>query len=454
MNASADPRLVVLQALAAVEEDSGYANLVVPRLLGQAGLGGRDAAVVTDLTYGTLRGWQTYRSVLQACSNRPVDSLDPDVRRILLLGVHELFGQRRPGYAVVDRTVALTRTVVGHRPTGFVNAVLRQVAARTAQAWLSALAPDPRVDPLGALAVRHSHPRWVVEAFAAALGSDLTRVESVLAADNAPPRVVLAARPGRVTVADLLHEGAEPGRWAPTAAVLPGGVPGRIPAVRSGDAGVQDEGSQLVALAFAHAGRGPVPGEPGGERWLDLCAGPGGKAALLAGLVHERGARLVASDLHEHRARLVGQSLSGGPGPWAVLTADAGRPPWPPATFDRVLLDAPCTGLGALRRRPEARWRRQESDVRVLAQLQRSLLRSGLAALRPGGLLAYVTCSPHPAETVDVVESVLAEQPGARLEPASWLHERVPDARRGPYCQLWPDVHGTDAMFLALVRTA
>jgi 16S rRNA (cytosine967-C5)-methyltransferase len=262
--------------------------------------------------------------------------------------------------------------------------------------------------------------------------------------------VTLVARPGRAEVAELVAAGATPGRWSPYAAGLPGGDPGSFPAVREGRAGVQDEGSQLVALALATAALdGPD------ARWLDLCAGPGGKAALLAALAAGRGAGLLAAELAPHRARLVrnvlGDAAERG---WAeVVVADGRAPAWQAGAFDRVLVDAPCTGLGALRRRPEARWRRQPGDVASLAALQRDLLGSALDAVRPGGLVAYVVCSPHLAETRTVVADVLRRRPEAveRVD-ARPLLPGVPDLGDGPDVQLWPHRHGTDAMYLALLR--
>ena len=191
------------------------------------------------------------------------------------------------------------------------------------------------------------------------------------------------------------------------------------------------------------------------ERWLDLCAGPGGKAALLAALAGVRGARVLAADRHEHRARLVAAATSAvGDGLLGVVTADGTRPAWREAAFDRALVDAPCSGLGALRRRPESRWRRQPSDLEQLVPLQRALLRTATQSVRPGGLVAYVTCSPVLAETSGVVSGVLAERDDVRLEDASGLFPGLGDVA-GPMpgtVQLWPHRHGTDAMFLALLR--
>jgi 16S rRNA (cytosine967-C5)-methyltransferase len=438
------PRRVAFDLLRAVDERDAYANLTLPGLLRERGLAGRDAAFATELAYGTLRGRGTYDAVLTACVDRPLDQVDPPVLDVLRLGAHQLLAMRVPPHAAVGATVELARAVVGESRGSFVNAVLRKVGRRDLADWLGEVAPSYEADPVAHLAVVHSHPVWVVSALRDALGGSLDETAAVLAADNAAPEVTLVARPGRADVAELLAAGARPGAWSPYAAVLRGGDPGAVDAVRDGRAGVQDEGSQLVALALAAA---PLDGRD--ERWLDLCAGPGGKAALLGAVGRERGAWLLAGEVAPHRAGLVRRSAGRDA---SVVVADARVPAWADGTFDRVLLDAPCTGLGALRRRPEARWRRQLSDVSALAGLQRDLLGRALDAVRPGGVVAYVTCSPHLAETRGVVDAVLGRRGDVTREDARPLLPGVPDLGAGPDVQLWPHRHGTDAMFLSLLR--
>ena len=442
------PRRVAFDLLRAVAERDAYANLTLPALLRERGLDTRDAAFTTELAYGTLRGRGTYDGVLAACVDRPLDQVDPPVLDLLRLGAHQLLGMRVPSHAAVGATVELARAVAGEGRGSFVNAVLRRVGRHDLAGWLAEVAPAYDVDPVGNLAVVHAHPRWVVSALRDALGGSLTQTAALLAADNVPPLVTLVARPGRATVAELAEAGAGPGRWSPYAAVLPAGDPGGIPAVRDGRAGVQDEGSQLVALALAAA---PVEGSD--ERWLDLCAGPGGKAALLGAVAAGRGAALLAAEVAPHRAGLVARVVGDTAG---VVVADGRVPAWRSGSFDRVLVDAPCTGLGALRRRPEARWRRRLEDVAGLTALQGELLRAGLDAVRPGGLVGYVTCSPHLAETRSVVLDVLHRQRAAghqveRVDARPFL-PGVPDLGAGPDVQLWPHLHGTDAMYLSLLR--
>jgi 16S rRNA (cytosine967-C5)-methyltransferase len=291
---------------------------------------------------------------------------------------------------------------------------------------------------------------------AAAGGAAVTELEAALAAGNVRPKVTMAAFPAGAPRVDVMPPTAEPGRWSPYAFTLASGDP--APLIESGAAAVQDEGSQLAAIALSLAPlAGTAQAGDGQERWLDLCAGPGGKARLLAGLAVDGGASLVAAELHPHRAALVAQALDqASAARHAVITADATRPPWADGAFDRVLADVPCTGLGALRRRPEARWRKTEADLPGLATLQRELLRSALAAVRPGGVVAYVTCSPLPAETSDVVTDVAGSVPGTEILDAPGLLPQVPGTRspHGPFAQLWPHRHGTDAMFIALLRRA
>ncbi|KRV50729.1 rRNA cytosine-C5-methyltransferase [Wenjunlia vitaminophila] len=454
-----DPvRLLAFEVLRAVDERDAYANLVLPALLaeaeGRGELDRRDSAFATELVYGTLRRQGSYDAIIAACVDRPLREVDPPVLDVLALGAHQLLSTRVPAHAAVSATVDLARVVLGDGRAKFVNAVLRRITAHDLPRWLELVAPPYDEDPEDHLSVVHSHPRWVVSALWDALGGDRSEIEALLAADNERPEVTLVARrtdPGEL-LGELPEGGGQPGRWSPRAVRLAaGGDPAELPAVREGRAGVQDEGSQLVALALAAA---EVDGED--RRWLDACAGPGGKAALLAALAAERGAALVAAEKQPHRARLVARALAGQGGAHQVVVADGTAPAWRPRSFDRVLVDVPCTGLGALRRRPEARWRRRPEDVSGFGPVQRGLLRSALEAVRVGGVVGYATCSPHLAETRAVVDDVLRGR-GGPPAAAEWVDARpllpgVPDLGEGPDIQLWPHRHGTDAMYLALLR--
>ncbi|MGY1754470.1 RsmB/NOP family class I SAM-dependent RNA methyltransferase [Blastococcus sp. SYSU D01042] len=432
-------RLTAYDVLDGVSSRDAYANLLLPQLLRERDLDTRDAAFATQLAYGTLRATGTLDAVLAGLVDRPLAELDPRVLDLLRLGAYQLIDLRVPSHAAVDTTVDLTRAIVGTGASGLVNAVLRKVAAggdRTA--WLAALGGDAEQQ----LALATDHPRWIVDAWRDALGGG-GELEPALLADDAAPEVHLVAR--RIPREELAAEsGGEPGPWSPYAVRLPGGDPGRLAAVRSGRAAVQDEGSQLAALLLSRA---PLEGPD--AAWLDMCAGPGGKAGLLAA-VRPDGVRLTAADRAPHRADLVRQAL-GDQADVEVLAADGREAPWQAGSFDRVLLDAPCTGLGALRRRPEVRWRRTPEDVAPLVELQVELLASALASVRPGGVVAYVTCSPHTEETVGVVD-VAAARDDVEVLPVAPLFPEVPGIARGDYAQLWPHRHGTDAMFMALLR--
>jgi 16S rRNA (cytosine967-C5)-methyltransferase len=448
-----DPaREAALETLRLVREDDAYANLALPKLLRERRISGRDAALATDLAYGACRAQGLLDAVLGACVDRPLDRLDGIVLDALRLGAQQLLRTRIPAHAAVGATVELVRSRVGSKPTGFVNAVLRRVGERDEAGWADELAPDAVKDPVGHLAFVHAHPRWIAEVFLAALGND-AELGDALAADDARPAVHLAARPGEITAEELAAiTGGDEAPWSPYGVVLTeGGDPHDLEPIREGLAVVQDEGSQLVALAAARAPLSSPDGPGRDEFWLDLCAGPGGKAVMLGALAAIEGATLDAVDRAEHRAALVEKATAGLP--VRVHTGDAREIALPEAAYDRVLVDAPCTGLGALRRRPEARWRRRPEDVEELAELQRSLLLNGLERVRPGGVVTYATCSPHPAETVEVVRAVV-EQTGAELlDTASFLPDipgtAVPD---GPGIQLWPHRHGTDAMYCATLR--
>lgn len=438
-------RRVAYQVIRQVTAEGGYANLVLNKALRDQRLGGRDAAFCTELVHGTLRWQGTYDAFLARSVSRPLADLDPELLDLLRLGTHQLLRMRVDSYAAVSEMVTLTRAEIGQKRSGLVNAVLRKISQRTLNQWVDAVAPPAEEDRFGHLAIAKAHPRWVIEAFAEVLDRDL---EALLDADNEPPRVTLVARPGVAEVDELVEAGASRGRWSPYAAVLHGGGdPGRIEAVATGRAGVQDEGSQLVATALASA---PVEGPD--ASWLDLCAGPGGKSALLAALVNQRAGQLTAIEPLKHRADLVRANLRAIPGDHKVLVGDGTKPTWPAASYDRVLADVPCSGLGALRRRPEARWRRTPDDVIELRPLQEDLLDSAITSVRPGGVVAYVTCSPHPDETRAIVDAVLERRDDATLEDARGLFPGVPDLGDGPDVQLWPHLHGTDAMYLALIR--
>jgi 16S rRNA (cytosine967-C5)-methyltransferase len=452
------PRATAYEVLQAVSERQAYANLLLPQRLRAGGLDGRDAAFATELTYGTLRRLGTYDAICAASVSRAWPDVDPKVKDALRLGAHQLLGMRVARHAAVTTSVELAGSYAGKRSKGFVNAVLRKVSARDYDSWV-----DEVVATRGAageatewteMAVRHAHPEWLVSEFARVLevqggtGDSPTALPDLLAADNAPPEVTLVAWPGRSDVGELQRAGCRPGRWSPYAARLSSGDPADLAAVREQRAGVQDEGSQLAALALTAA----TTAGSQRERWLDMCAGPGGKAALLSAVASSRGATLEAWEIRPQRAALV-KAVAPDVTVRTVDAADPERLREHRGSFDRVLVDAPCSGAGALRRRPEARWRKQPSDVRQLAAIQKALLGNALGLVRPGGVVAYVTCSPLAAETREVVDDVVGRLENVeRLDARSCLPSSMPALGKGPDVQLWPHLHETDAMYVSLLR--
>lgn len=441
-----DPaRRAAFDVLRAVSERDSYANLALPAILTERGIEGRDAAFATELTYGACRARGLLDAVIASASGRPTDQIDPVLLDLLRLGSYQLLRTRVEPHAAVSTTVEQAGIEFDTARAGFVNGVLRTISRRDEQSWVEELAPSRDSDPVGHAAFTHAHPRWIAQAFTDALGADAGQLDALLTSDDERPEVHLAARPNVLTAEDLAAQvDGRVGRFSPYAVYLPGGDPGRLTAVRDGAAQVQDEGSQLVARALTLA---EVDG-PDTGRWLDLCAGPGGKTALLASIGASVGARVVAVEPGERRAELVEQNTRG-------LDVEVhrvdGRESGLEPGFDRVLVDAPCTGLGALRRRPEARWRRQPGDVPTLVKLQKQLLAAAIELTRPGGIVLYATCSPHLAETVGVVADAVRRHPVTVMDTRP-LFAPAEDLGAGPHVQLWPHRHGTDAMFSAVLR--
>lgn len=437
-----DPRRLAAEVLVRVDTTDAYANLLLPPLLGRTGMEPRDANLTTELVYGTLRWLRLLDAVLNAAGGRDPQDLDPAVRAILRIGAHELLHLRVPAHAAVDTAVRAAKAGPARAASGLINAVLRRVARRSEEEWLDVLGRD--MDAETFRGVRWSHPGWIVRALGTALARDGRKadLEALLAADNSAPAVHLVALPGAAERDPELASA-----YSPYGMIAPVGrahTELERPGIRA-----QDEGSQLAALALAAA----VPPRSG-ERWLDVCAGPGGKTALLAA-VAPSGTSVIANEPVAHRAELVRRATARFRVPVRELDG-ADFLGQEGAAADRILLDAPCTGLGALRRRPEARWRKRPADVRRLARLQSRLLDAAAAALRPGAVLCFTTCSPHLDETTARIDEVLARHPELeRLDTAAVLRRVSPQLETGANpagVQLWPHMHGTDAMFISLLR--
>lgn len=434
------PRQLAFEVLTRVREDEAYANLILPKALRERKITGRDAAFATEITYGTLRNQGVLDAVIAECSSRELDKIAPEVLDALRLGAYQLLHTRVEPHAAVDTTVRLVESTGNVKAKGFANAIMRTISRTRPEKWIEQLTPKGEI---AAAAFRHAHPEWIAQSFSRVLG--LGDLDAALAADSERPTVHLVARPGEISAEELaLITGGEEGRYSPYAVHLESGDPGDLEPVRQGLAAVQDEGSQLIARAVVEA---PVEGEDHG-RWLDLCAGPGGKTAIMGALARFDAAHVDAVEISPHRAKLVEKTVGGLP--VTVHVAD-GRDPGLEPGYDRVLVDAPCSGLGALRRRPEARWRKDESDIAQLNPLQFELLASALRLVRPGGIVVYSTCSPDLRETRAIVDRAVAELSAEELD-AHGLVPGMEDTGDHLSVQMWPHRHGTDAMFLAVLR--
>ena len=430
-------RLLAFDLLTEVNRNEGYSNLLLPQALNASNLEERDRSLVTELLYGTIRMQGKHDWVLAQISDRPWSEVDPGIVDICRLGVHQIHEMRIPDHAAVAATVEVARKRIGESKASFVNALLRSVTRKSMEDWFSPL--ESITDPVERLAIQYSHPEWIVSAYYDLLKS-WEEVEAALKINNEAATPTLVSWPGNSTQQDLIDVGGAPTQFSPYGAHWKGN-PGALDLIKSRKIGVQDEGSQLVAEVFAKVARG--------SSWLDLCAGPGGKAALLSSIARTRGITFTANEISAARAELVSQVVHGD----RVLVSDGRTIGSLTEKFDAILIDAPCTGLGALRRRPEVRWRRTLQDLRALTQLQRELVESAIQALNPGGVLGYATCSPHLAETSIQTSDIKKNHPELQLIPIDeYLPANLDGATRDGAMSLWTHKHGTDAMYLALFR--
>ena len=430
--------MLVFDLLTEVNRNGGYSNLLLPQALSASNFEMRDKGFVTELLYGTLRMQGRHDYILQQVSDRPLSEVDTGIVDICRMGVHQLFEMRVATHAAVSATVELARKVIGESKASFVNAILRKVSSQTLEQWLE---PTSFItDPIARLAIRYSHPEWIVSAYFDLL-KDLDRVEEELAVNNVPAMPTLVAWPGDSTQSELVDLGGVATEYSPYGARFDG-APGTLEVIRHRKAGVQDEGSQLVAHIFSLATKDSAS-------LLDLCAGPGGKAALLAHLANVNGQEFTANEISEARAKLVMNVI----GKFPVQVGDGREIASLGYTYDAILADVPCTGLGALRRRPEVRWRRTVQDLRGLLVLQRELSDAAISVLNPGGVFGYATCSPHFSETSGEVLRILKDHPELeQMDIAPFIPSNLEGATRDKSLSLWTSKHGTDAMFLALFR--
>ena len=424
-----NPRLLAFEVLAEVGLQGAYSNLILPKALSESILEANDRAFATELVYGTLRMQGRHDHFISAASDRSLEQIDPKALIVLRLGTHQLKQMRVPSHAAIYESVELAKKVVGKSTASFVNAILRKIDSLDFEQLSKPTQEYAR------LALEYSHPEWIVSSYFDSLKNS-SDVISLLQANNNPAKPTLIAWPGLAAQGELLEAGALAIARSSVAATFDGN-PGDIAAIRERRAGVQDLGSQLVVEKFYDQFKPNL-------RWLDLCAGPGGKAAYLSALLKRDGGSLLANEISNERAKLVSQVMQHG----EVNVCDGRSMPDELGKFDRILLDAPCTGIGALRRRPEVRWRRNLQDLKNLTQLQSELLESATRLLSPGGIIAYVTCSSHQAETKFQIRSFLKQH-------SNFTRISVQDERADidGDLQLWPHRDGTDAMFLSLLRS-
>jgi 16S rRNA (cytosine967-C5)-methyltransferase len=431
------PRLLAFDLITEVNRNEGYSNLLLPQALSSSALEERDRNLVTELVYGTLRMQGKHDWVLAQISDRPWSEVDPGIIDVARLGVHQIHEMRIPDHAAVAATVEVARKRIGESKASFVNALLRSVTRKSIDDWFAPLLDIK--DPVLRMSIQYSHPEWIISAYYDLL-KDWQQVEAALEINNVPALPTLVSWPGYSTQEELIALGAEATTYSTLGARWKGN-PGSLEIIRHRLAGVQDEGSQLVATVFASVANG--------ASWLDLCAGPGGKAALLSSIAAQRDISFTANEISTPRADLVRRVVHGA----RVWTGDGREVATHGESFDAVLIDAPCTGLGALRRRPEVRWRRTLKDLRELTQLQRELINSAIEVINPGGVLGYATCSPHLAETTVQVSEIIKKHPEMELvDITPYLPQSLENATRGGAMALWTHLHGTDAMFLAVLK--
>ena len=433
------PRLLAYDILHEVNRNGGYSNLLLPKSLAQSSLDERDRGFATELVYGTLRMQGRHDWILSQVSDRPWNEVDPSLVDVARLGAHQLFEMRVPTHAAVSATVELGRKVLGESKASFLNAILRKVSQKSLDEYVSDIALIE--DDFERLEILHSHPQWIISAYMDQL-RNIAEVEQLLMANNIAARPTLVSWPGLSTQQDLLDMGATATPFSPYGAIYDGS-PASVDLIVSRKAGVQDEGSQLVADVFSQISRDR-------NSWLDVCAGPGGKAALLAAIAKNNEIEFSANEISDVRAKLVRQVVQGA----LVTTLDAREIASLQKTYGAILADVPCTGLGALRRRPEVRWRRSVADLKSLVVLQSEIIDASISVLEPGGIFGYATCSPHLSETRIAVSETLKRHPEMEvLDVSPYLHPNLRETGvdRGSLT-LWTHRHNTDAMFLSVMR--
>ena len=432
------PRLLAFDIISEVNRRGGYSNLLLPQALADSTFDERDRGFTTELVYGTIRMQGLYDYIFSQISDRPWNEVDAEIVDLARMGAHQVFSMRTPPHAAVSATVDVARKKLGESKGSFINALMRKSSSKVLTQWLETLQSE--TDVIKRMSIEYSHPEWIISAYFDLL-KDENLVRDELISNNTPAKPTLVSWPGASTQEELISLGAKPTRYSRFGA-FHDEPPASLEVIRHRRAGVQDEGSQLVAQIFADA-------TSTAERTLDLCAGPGGKAALLSHICDVSGRDFVANEISEPRAALVKKVI----GRFPVIVGDARAIAESGQSFDAILADVPCTGLGALRRRPEVRWRRSLKDLAPLLQLQSEIVEGSLAVLEPGGVFGFATCSPHYAETTAQVQSILKKHQDLELiDISTFLPAELEQCTRGGALSLWGHLHNTDSMFLALFQ--
>ena len=430
-------RLLVYELISQVNRDGAFANIRLPELLKKSKLSANDRNLATEMSYGTLRMQALMDYLAGKFTDRPFNELDPKIQDLLRMGIYQLNQMRIPDHAAVSETVEVARQVAGDSKASYINAILRKVSSNTFD--LAELDNLPVADKLG---IKHSHPTWIINAFYDQL-KDWDLVEQLLIADNKSTRPDLVCWPDKSSEEEFTKLGAHKIEGLINGFTIDG-IPSDFTPVIERRSGVQDRGSQIVVEDFIATWKPAL-------KWLDMCAGPGGKAAYLFHYLKsiEENPSFLANEPVPHRAELVKRVI----GNDVVVSYDGRDPSLFKNTFDRILVDAPCTGLGALRRRPEARWRKKFTDLKDLVSIQHDLLESSYKLLNAGGVIAYVTCSPHISETKAQVANFLVDHADMKILNISTL----PKANKSGVnpdgtVQLWTHINQSDSMFIAFLK--
>ena len=442
-----NPRRAAFHTLARIYKERSYADLLIDRELSSGQLQGPDRGLYTELVYGVLRRQGSLDHVIAQFSKTPPAKLERAVLILLRLGVYQLlFLDRVPASAAVNETVKLAHDLAP-RAAGFINAVLRTTDRQREQISY----PDPGRDPVAHLASRYSHPAWLVQMWIEQLGFDEAAGLARVMAEPAPVTIrTNTLRISRNALQErLATEGIEtvPAVYAPDALQIVGHLAcAATESFRDGLFTIQDEASQLAALLLT-----PRPD----EHILDLCAAPGGKATYCAQLMENRGS-IVAGDLHPRKLRLIEETAERlGAAIISTLSLDGTRPAQAlgDRTFDRVLVDAPCSGLGVIRRNPEGKWWKSASDPARLAEGQRAILGAAAGLVKENGVLLYATCSTATAENEEVVEDFLSRHRDFVVENLGTLFPELASLfTTAGYFRAWPHRHGMDGFFAARLR--